>query len=87
MGLALGVIYPKGVERFFPHFSFKVGDGSTIFFWHDRWCGEVPLKELFSGLYVLAMDKYASIVDSSICSVVMFGRLFLSKMALLMMML
>jgi len=45
------------------HFSFELGDGSTIFFWHDRWCGEVPLKEVYPGLYVLAVDRNASIAD------------------------
>jgi len=36
MGVAFGDIYPK-VERFFPNFSFEVGDGPTIFCWHDHW--------------------------------------------------
>jgi len=30
----------KGWGRFYYHFPFKVGVGSFIFFWHDRWCEE-----------------------------------------------
>ena len=32
-------------------------------FWHDRWCGEFPLKDLFNRVYVLAVDKNASFVE------------------------
>jgi len=44
-------------------FSFEVGDGSTISFWHNRWCSEGPLKELFPGLFALAVDRNASVAD------------------------
>ena len=50
-------------ERLFPHFSFEVGDGSTISFWHNQWCGKGPLKELFPSLYVLVVDRNASVAD------------------------
>jgi len=53
----------KGWGRSFPHCSFEVGDGSLIFFWHDRWCGEIPLKDRFPRLYVLAVDKNASVAN------------------------
>jgi len=39
----------KSCERFSPYFSFAVGDGSS-FFWHDRWCDDAPLRELFPTL-------------------------------------
>ena len=37
----------KGWEIFLPFFSFKVGDGSSIYFWHDRWCDDAPLRDTF----------------------------------------
>ena len=48
-------------ERFFPYFSFERGDGFTISFWHNRWYGEGPLKELFPGLFALAVNKNTSV--------------------------
>jgi len=35
----------------------KVGDGAETDFWHDCWCGNVPLCEHFSRLYDLAIYK------------------------------
>ena len=62
-GYSLWRFISKGWGRFYPHCSFEVGDGSSIFFWHDRWCGEVPLKVLFPRLFVLAVDKNAPVAD------------------------
>jgi len=62
-GYSLLKCISKGWGRFFPHCSFEVGDGSSNLFWHDHWCGEIPLKDLFPSLYVLAVDKNAFIVD------------------------
>jgi len=62
-GCSLWRYISKCWERFFPHFSFEVSDGSTISFWHNQWCGEGPLKELFSGLYALAMNRNAFVPD------------------------
>ena len=33
------------------------------FFWHDCWYGDFPLKDLFPRLYVLAVDKNASVAE------------------------
>ena len=60
MGIAF---ISKGWGTFFPHCSFEVEDDSTIFFWHDRWCSEIPLKDLFLSLYILAVDRNASVAD------------------------
>jgi len=78
MGLAFGDIYPKvGRDS---HFSFEGGDGSTIVFWNDRWCGEVPLKELFLGLmFSRWMEILPLVIIRSKCLVVIFGHLFLSE--------
>ena len=51
----------KGWENFSPFFSFKVGDGSSIYFWHDPWCDDAPLRDTFPGLFVLAENREASI--------------------------
>ena len=62
MGYSFGGTFLKD-RCFYPYFSFKVGDGSTIFFWHDRWCEGGPLKDLFPSLYALAENKDESVVD------------------------
>ncbi|XP_039014273.1 uncharacterized protein LOC120144227 [Hibiscus syriacus] len=35
-------------------FRWKLGDGSSIFFWEDAWCGENPSSVIFPRLYRLA---------------------------------
>ena len=44
----------KGWEKFSSPFSFEVGNGSSIYFWNDRWCGFSSLRDIFSALFVLA---------------------------------
>jgi hypothetical protein len=39
-----------------------LGDGSWIRFWHDRWWGDIKLKEDFPVLYNIACEKDASVV-------------------------
>ena len=34
--------------------SLEVRNGATVFFWHDTWCGDQPLKVLFPSLFRLA---------------------------------
>jgi len=55
--------YGQGLWRFIQLFSFRVGVGSSISFWHDRWCEEGPLRDLFPSLYVLAVNRDASMAD------------------------
>jgi hypothetical protein len=38
---------------------FVVGDGSRVLFWHDVWCGELPLKILFPALFSIACANKA----------------------------
>jgi hypothetical protein len=40
-------MYKEGMECFAHHMRYDVGDGSILLFWHDMWCGELPLKVLF----------------------------------------
>jgi len=36
---------------------YEIGNGSKVLFWHDVWCGEIPLKTLFSELFLIASGK------------------------------
>jgi hypothetical protein len=49
---------------FSSHIRLIPGDGSRISFWGEVWCGSLPLKEAFPGLYSLACNKEASIADN-----------------------
>ena len=53
----------NGWDRFLQFVSYKVGDGSSIKFWTDRWCGETSLKVRFPDLYRIARHKDASVRD------------------------
>ena len=74
----------KGWEVFSTHISFEVGLGTRVSFWHDNWCSNRPLKELFSSLYRFSLnqeDTVASVlvsqgVDQSHGWNVTFGRDF-----------
>jgi len=60
-GVSIWRFICKGWDRFFPYLSFEVGAGSTILFWHDRWCEGAPLRDLFLYLYTLAENKEATV--------------------------
>jgi hypothetical protein len=49
-----------GWETFSSHTRLVLGDGSWIWLWHDRWCGDMKLKEDFPMLYSIAREKDAS---------------------------
>ena len=40
-----------------------VGDGSRTLFWHDKWFGDVPLKNLYPRLFLCSANKEACISD------------------------
>jgi hypothetical protein len=46
--------YQEGLGEFSSHTRFEVGDGSKIRFWHDKWCGDQVLKDIFLDLYSIA---------------------------------
>ena len=49
----------RGWDSFKQHVQFKVGDDSRVLFWHDVWCGELPLKILILALFNIACAKEA----------------------------
>jgi hypothetical protein len=49
----------RGENLFCSHTRLILGNGSSIRFWADVWCGEMPLKEAFPVLYDIARDKDA----------------------------
>jgi hypothetical protein len=53
----------KRWEDFYKFVSYEVGDGFTVRFWHDLWCGEKPLKFFFPKLFTIARCKDAWVVD------------------------
>ena len=58
-GVSLWKSIRNGWDRFLQFVRYKVGDGSTIKFWSDTWCGETSLKVRFSELYRIARLKEA----------------------------
>lgn len=62
-GVSLWKTISKGWDRFLQFVSYKVGDGSSIQFWTDWWCGETPLSTRFLELYRIARHKDASVRD------------------------
>jgi hypothetical protein len=63
-GRGLWKFISKEWYHFFSHIRLIPGDGSRISFWGEVWCGNLPLLELFPGLYGLASNKEASIADN-----------------------
>uniref|UniRef100_A0A2N9G750 DDT domain-containing protein n=1 Tax=Fagus sylvatica TaxID=28930 RepID=A0A2N9G750_FAGSY len=45
------------------HISYTVGDGSRLRFWHDVWCGDLPLRSQFPSLFQLARAPEATVAD------------------------
>ncbi|GKV01549.1 hypothetical protein SLEP1_g14096 [Rubroshorea leprosula] len=44
-------------------FKWKVGNGSCVHFWHDKWVGDKPLRNLFPRLYALAIRRDGQLKD------------------------
>ena len=54
----------KGWEIFPPFFPFGVGDGSSIFFWHESWCDDTLFERASpSPSFVLEVDRDASAAE------------------------
>ena len=68
VGGSYGVGVWKSIQRWWDkikqHVRFEVGDGSRVLFWHDVWCGELPLKILFLALFSIACAKEAWVEEN-----------------------
>ena len=62
-GVSLWKHIRAGWDVFSNHISHKLGDGSRIRFWHDTWCGDLPLKQQFPILYLLTRAPEARVAD------------------------
>ncbi|TYI29742.1 hypothetical protein ES332_A05G338300v1 [Gossypium tomentosum] len=51
-----------GIESF----RWLVGNGQSILFWEDAWCGDRPLRVEFPRLFRLALNKKGNVIDFSI---------------------
>lgn len=60
----------KGIMSLFKAFknaiSYRVNNGSTTLFWEDKWCDDSPLKAILPGLYDMARNKMASVVNHTV---------------------
>jgi hypothetical protein len=56
-GVGVWKCITRGWDAFAAHVRYEVEDGSLILFWHDVWCGDLPLKLLFPELYTIACGK------------------------------
>uniref|UniRef100_A0A2N9GB44 Integrase catalytic domain-containing protein n=1 Tax=Fagus sylvatica TaxID=28930 RepID=A0A2N9GB44_FAGSY len=62
-GVSLWRHIRAGWDVFSQHISYTVGDGSRLRFWHDVWCGDLPLRSQFPSLFQLARAPEASVAD------------------------
>uniref|UniRef100_A0A2N9IRA3 Reverse transcriptase domain-containing protein n=1 Tax=Fagus sylvatica TaxID=28930 RepID=A0A2N9IRA3_FAGSY len=52
-----------GWDDFRRYTSFEVGLGSKVLFWHDKWCTELPLKDMYSVIFACSNNKDAFIAS------------------------
>lgn len=62
-GVGLWKKIRRGWGKFFARIRFEVGDGSKIRLWHDTWCGDWVIKEVFLDVYHVAHAKEHSMGD------------------------
>jgi hypothetical protein len=63
-GVGLWKNIRKGWETFSRFIKYEVGDRGRTRFWHDLWCGDTVLKEVFPDLFGIARVKDASVADN-----------------------
>jgi len=54
----------RGWDAFAAHVRYEIGNGSKVLFWHDVWCGEISLKNLFPDLFLIARRKDAWVEEN-----------------------
>jgi hypothetical protein len=50
-----------GWDGFAKDIEFDVCMGNRVWFWHDRWCGDRPLKEVFPMLFECSLLRDATV--------------------------
>jgi hypothetical protein len=59
--VSVGVV--AGSDRLSDIFFKKIGNGSNTSFWHDKWVGTQPLKEVFPRLFLISTQKECSVME------------------------
>ena len=57
-----------GWADFWRHTGFEVGLGTKVLLWHDKWCTDVALKELYPALYACSNNRDAFIASVYVSS-------------------
>jgi hypothetical protein len=52
-----------GWQQFSKYVSYSIGSGERVSFWHNKWCREGIMKDIFLRLYLIARDKQALVSD------------------------
>ncbi|GFZ09197.1 hypothetical protein Acr_20g0010050 [Actinidia rufa] len=60
-GLWKGIMLVWG--NFSPQVSYQLGNGNKIIFWHDEWCGYMPLRDRFPELFAMATHQDVVMAD------------------------
>jgi hypothetical protein len=66
-GVSLWKTISKGWDLFNKFISFEIGDGSKVSFWHDVWCGDRPLKEMYPDLFAISCSPDSLVADLLSC--------------------
>ena len=53
----------SGWDVFHHHLQLVVGLGTRTRFWHDNWCGDIPLKVMFPVLFSCSSSQAASVAS------------------------
>lgn len=57
----------RGIIKFIDDFreglSWVVGNGQRMPFWEDKWCGNIPLKQVYPTIFSLAVSPRAMVAD------------------------
>uniref|UniRef100_A0A2N9EHM0 Reverse transcriptase domain-containing protein n=1 Tax=Fagus sylvatica TaxID=28930 RepID=A0A2N9EHM0_FAGSY len=64
-GVSLWKTISKGWDSLNRFISFEIGDESKVSFWHDVWCGDRPLKEMYPDLFAISCSL-DSLVDDQL---------------------
>ena len=56
-GCGMWTSIKEGTEKFFSQILYNVGECCHVSFWHDPWCGPIPLKDLFLAMFVCSLSK------------------------------